>query len=271
MSEVEAGSNAAPLESVVDTQNIEQSEEVTNQQSEAQKTGNPKIDDPWPDSARNKVGLLIKQNTRLKERSNHEITQLRRELEQFRAAQQKETPKIEEPKEDDFDNYGDYLKAVARYKPQEQHQVDPKKIHEQAFQQAQEKFYYDQKVQQVATQAQKAMQEYPELEGLLEEHSDILDAYPPAIEMAFLEAENAPAAFYALAKEGRLEQLAHMSPIQAARVIAQAEARGEQMLKAGKVSKAPAPIQGARPNAASAKPLNQMKWSELKKNLDLRG
>lgn len=217
--------------------------------------------------AENRINRL--ENSRKKKdwqlaETNKQLAELNRKIQEYEAKQNQ--PK--EPSEDDFDNYGDYLKAVARYKPQQEkaEPLDPNKIKEQAFQEAQQKFYYDQRVNHVAQQAQKAIADSPELSGLLDEYSDVLDSYPPAIEMAFLESDNAPAAFYALAKEGKLEQLAHMTPTRAAHEIALAQVRGENMLKASKMSKAPAPIQGAKPITPSGRDLNAMSGKELRKH-----
>lgn len=262
MSEELAGTEGAAQEQDVslDTQ---QSEETVSDVAEEpkEKTGNPKIDDPWPSSARNKVNRLNKQLA--KERAERE--QFARKLQEFQAAQEKNSPKSKEPQEEDFDNYGEYLQALARYRPEvkQDQQIDPRQLQQQAFQQAQQELYYNQRVDAVAQQAQKAVQEMPELQNLLEEYSDVLDTYPPEIEMAFLQSENAPMAFYALAKEGKLEQLAFMTPMQAAHEIARAGIRGEQMAKAAKVTKAPTPIKGASGSSPGGKDLSAKSPREL--------
>jgi len=266
--ENQAGSDAAPSESVVQTEApIESPQEGVNDAAqEKQKTGNPKIDDPWPESARNKVNRLNKQ---LAERSARE-RDLAKKLANYEAAQEKATRETGAPKQphvDDYDNFGDYLEAVAKFRPQERPQetVDPKKLEEQAYATAKETVHYEQRVNHVAQQAQKAMAESPELQQLFADNEDILDLYPPQIEKVFLDADNAPAAFYALAKEGKLDLLAQMNPTQAAYTIAQAQIRGEQMMKAAKVSKAPPPIQGAKGASSGGKDPNSMSGKELRK------
>lgn len=244
------------------TQVTETVNEPTETQQEAPK-GDPKIDDPWPKSARNALSRRDKQIGSLRARE----AELSRRLEALETAQK---PKNEEPNEDSFDNYGDYLKAVARYKPQDNQQVDSKEIQTQALQQAKEQVYYEQRMDVADKQIQKAQQEIPDFVHLEAEYEDVMDALPMPIIRAFLEADNAPMAFYALAKEGALESLAHMTPTKAAYVIAQAQIRGEQMARASKVSKAPAPIQGATGVSQSGKPLADQSWNELKKNLNLR-
>jgi hypothetical protein len=256
--ELNAGSDAAQEEAVLNTD--VQPQEGENEAKD--KTGNPKVDDPWPKTARNAISRRDKQIGAMRAQN----AEFQRRLEAFEAAQNKgQEPK--EPKDTDYDNYGDYLKALAKFKPQEDARVDPKQIHEQAKTQAMQEFYYNSRVEAVAQQAQKAVQDVPELSHMLEEYSDVLDTYPQHVEMAFLEAENAPLAFYALAKEGKLESLAHMNAVQAAMTVAQAQLRGEQMVKASKVSKAPAPIQGARGSSASTKDALSMAPDELLKSI----
>lgn len=264
----EVNDDLAQEEAVSEENNLDAKQEAENEsEDKTEKTGNPKVDDPWPSSARNKVNRLNKQLA--KERA--QIEQMRKSLEQFEAAQQEQkAPKSNEPSEDDFDNYGDYLKALARYRPDAvqsggQEKESPEKIREEAFKQAQQQFYMDKRTEAVAQQAQKALQDVPELRNMVEEYSDVLESYPPEIEMAFLQSDNAPMAFYALAREGRLEELAYMNPIQAAHEIARAQIRGEQMVQSARETKAPPPIKGAKPTATGSKSLADMNIDELLK------
>lgn len=189
------------------------------------------------------------------------MADLQKQLEEYT---QKSQP--QEINENDFDNYGDYLKALATHRPEQgQPSVDPEKLRQEAYQKAQQQFYYEQRTNAVAEQAQKAMQEVPGFQELVTEYGDVLDSFSPEIEMAFLSADNPPMAFLALAKEGRLETLAQMTPTQAAMEIARAQIRGEQMAKASKVSKAPQPIQGVKPTAAASKGVTDMSADELMK------
>lgn len=260
--ELNAGGDAAQVETVVQ-ETAEVVENQTKEPPKEEKSGDPKLDDPWPKSARNKISRL-EGAVRKKDAIYHQTTQRLAELE--KQLQELTKPKSTEPKEEDFETYGDYLKAVAKHRPEgKPEQVDPKKIQEQAFQQAQQQLYYQQRESAVVEQTQKAMQEIPGFEQMFQEHSDILDSFPPAIEMAFLEADNAPLAFYALAKEGKLEHIAQMTPTRAAYEIAAAQIRGEQMLKGPKVSSAPQPIKGSKGTSGGSKPLTEMSTDELLK------
>lgn len=254
--ELQAVSNDAPLEGVSNAPEV--TAEV--KPEEKAKTGDPRLDDPWPESARNAVNR--REKALAKERA--QLAQYRRELNELRAAQEKaakDAGQPKEPNENDFDTYGDYLKAVAKFRPQEKPQetVDPKTIHEQALQQARVQMHYEQRKQAVIPAIEKAMTEHPELAQLEEEFADVIDSAPEPVLLAFLDSENPAAAFYALAKEGKLEQLAHMPPTQMAYAIAQAELRGTQMMKASKVSKAPTPIQGVKGASSGSRSLGDFK------------
>lgn len=247
--ELEAPVTEAPQETIVQT-------EATAPEGQEEQKQEPVQEAETVESIRKKAENRInrleksraKKDWQLQE-TNKQLAELSRKVQEFEAKQN--TPK--EPSEDDFDNYGDYLKAVARHKPQGQptEAVDPKKIHEQAFQEAQQQFYIKQRTDFVDTQIDAAKKDIPDFERLEAENEDILAELPQPILMAFLEADNAPMAFYALAKEGKLESLANMTPTRAAMEIASAQIRGEQMAKASKVSKAPTPIQGAKGNSSS--------------------
>jgi vacuolar-type H+-ATPase subunit I/STV1 len=86
-------------------------------------------------------------------------------------------------------------------------------------------------------------------------NAEKLDSLPPEVQRMFYELESPSLAVYALAKEGRIEQLAYMSPYMAAAELVQAQSRGQQYLQASsrkQVSNAPAPIQGVRGTAKTA-------------------
>lgn len=212
--------------------------------------------------AENRISRLekarAKRDWQLSEQAK-QVEALNRQIEELRKASQ---PKAKEPNSDEFDNYGDYLKALAQYRPDAQEKpeaVDPQKIQEQAFTQAKEQIHYQSRIEHMDKQAAKAMQEIPGYGDLVDQYEDVIDAAPQEIVRAFLDAENGHLAFYALASEGKLEQLAMMNPIQAAMEIARAEMRGAQLAQSKKVSKAPNPIAGARGNASGVKGLPDLK------------
>jgi hypothetical protein len=165
-----------------------------------------------------------------------------------------------EPKETDFNNYAEYMRAVNKYDlQQELAQRDSK---QQVTQQtAQEQAWIGQREQAVALKAQEFAKENPEVIALVEEYGEVIDELPPAIQRAFLEADNAPLAFFNLAKEGRLEELANMSPARAAMEIGRAQMQAPAKPK----TKAPTPLPASRGSVASGKSLDQMSGKELLK------
>jgi hypothetical protein len=216
-------------------------------------------DIPFPKKAINALSRRDKQIGRLRA----EAQQYKAELEKLQAqAQPKENQpkKSDGPQEDQFDNYGDYLKAVARYEArQELAQGQPK----QEPVDIQEQVWIAKREEYVGQQATALLETNPEYQQILTENADILDAMPPHVERAFLEAENAPLAFVALANEGKLEELLTMSPTKAAMEIAKAEIRGEAMVKAKKVTNAPTPLSANKGSGQVGKSLDAMSGKEL--------
>lgn len=85
--------------------------------------------------------------------------------------------------------------------------------------------------------------------------ADRFNVLPAEIQGLFFELESPTLAAYALAKEGKIEQLAFMSPYMAAAELHQAQQRGQQYLQSSSkkaVSNAPAPVNGVRGTAKTA-------------------
>jgi hypothetical protein len=214
------------------------------------KTGDPRVDDPWPNSARNKVSRLERKLAI--ERAERAETAKR--LQALEAAQQKQASQGENkaPAEDDFETYGDFLQAQILHKLKgEQGQgkeksVDPEQIKQQARQEAQRDLYLKERIEVAGKKIEKAQADIPGFQQLEDQYQDVLDELPDHAKVAFLETDSPELAFYALAKEGKLEQLAHMEPTKAAMEIFRAQIRGETMIREAKVSKAPPPINGVK-------------------------
>lgn len=215
-------------------------------------------DVPFPKKAVNAISRRDKQIGKMRAEMQH----YRAELEKLQTQAQQQTPKPKsgEPNADDFDNYGDYLKAVARHEAkQELAQAQPK----QEPVNVQEQVWIAQREEAVGQQAEALLKTNPEYQQILTENADILDVMPAHIERAFLEADNAPLAFIALAQEGKLEGLLTMSPARAAMEIAKAEARGEALVKAKPITNAPTPISPNRGSGSGSKSLDAMSGQEL--------
>lgn len=252
--------DAQPAEKPVDATTPEAATETTGEQ--AAETPDPVAetrDEPFPKKAINALSRRDKQIGKLKaqyEQAQAEINRLRQQ-----APQQPQKPQEGgEPKESDFDNFADYMRAVQKYDLQQEiAKLEGKQ--QQTQQSAQEQAWVAEREGAVAVQAQAFIKENPDALALVEEYGDVIDELPPQIQRVFLEADNAPLAFYNLAKEGKLEALATMSPAKAAMEIGKAQLKTPTK----SVTKAPAPMTPAKGTASGTKDPSQMTDAEFAK------
>lgn len=231
----------------------------------------PKADDdvPFPKKAVNALSRRDRQIGKLRA----EQQQLQAELERYRAqAKPQEQSNSQRPSdypdEDKFDNYGDFLKAVARYEAR-QEMAEGNKRQQQEYQQSQEQQWVAKRESEIADQAAEVASSIPDFGQTIAEYADVIDSFPPQLERLFLECENPPMAFYALAKEGRLEDLLQMTPYRAAMEIGRAQDRGIALSQRRPITKAPAPIAPARGLGTTGKSLSDMDPAELLKRWKL--
>jgi len=221
--------------------------------------------------------LFPKKATRALERRNKKINKLRTqnaELErrmaelESRSQLSEQIPNesdvagLSEPQEDDFEDYATYLEAKGEYKARKEFagkEVEAQQRREFESQQQ----WVQQRAKYVDDRAAEAAKTIPELDGMYRENQDIIEGYSNEAKMAFLEADAPELAFYALATEGRLEELDTMTPTKIAREIALAEIRGEKLTKKRPVSNAPAPIKKPRGSGTRSKSLADMSPKEL--------
>lgn len=216
-------------------------------------------DVPFPKKAVNALSRRDKQIGKLQA----QLAAERAELSKYRD-QQVKSPKNDAPKEESFDNWGEYIKAAARYEAK-QELSETSKQQENQQSAIKEETWINERSEYASERAKKAIETIPEYKQLFVENADVLQSLPPHLERAFLESDAPEMAFYALAKEGKLEALLDMSPARAAMEIGRAELRGEALSKAKSVTRTPAPIQGVKGAAGSSKTLDTMNSSELMK------
>jgi hypothetical protein len=244
----------------------EESEDVAEDNEEKEED----YDEPFPKKA-----------TRALERRNKKINKFRAEnaeLKQKLAEYESRSQQSEqisndplpdglvEPKEEDFEDYADYLIAQGEYKVRKEYAAREVEAQEQRFIQDQQAWVQE-RAKYVDNRAAEAVKTIPELDGLYRENQDIIESYSDTTKMAFLEAEKPELAFYALAQEGKLEELEQLSPMGVARAIALAELRGEKLAKGRPVSNAPAPIKPVRGSSSKRKTLDDMSPTELLNHL----
>ncbi len=202
-------------------------------------------------------------------RRDRQIGKLRAELQQREAELQRfqqapTSPQTKGPQEEQFDNYGDYLKAVGRFEAQQEREAETSQKQKEQSTQAQEAWVAEREAY-VSEKAQEAIKSVPDFQNLLMEHSDVVNEFPPYLQTAFYELDNAPMAFYALAKEGKLEGLLTMSPGRAIMEIGKAEERGIAMARNKPVTRAPAPLSANKGTASGYPRLEAMSGDEILK------
>ena len=268
-----AAEQKASNEAVIDTPKVEAQEEAQNDSNEDNSKESEEIGSK-PDEALTKEQLAKRERNR-QSHLNSKLAQMRRENRELKARFEQaqkapETPKQEAPKESDFENYGDYLKADAKYQIK-QELAERDKVSKEATKSQAIDAYKQGRVQEIAGKTQEFVKQVPEYTELCSEYSDFLNNIPPEIEEAFLEAEDAPLALYALMKEGKIEELETMSPYKISMEIARAEIRGKSYLAPQrKVTNAPAPITAAKGNSSGGKPLHQQSPDELMKHFGFK-
>lgn len=239
-------------------------------------TPDPKAETPEAESDKSDDVIFPKKAVNAISRRDKQIGKLRAEAAALQAElakytqSQAQTPKNQNaviegsPKEEDFDNYSDFLEAKLLHKIKQEQTAQEKTKQEQA-QAAQKQEWVNGREQDIAQKASIHKEEIPDFVEVMQEYADIADEFPEHIVQAFYEADDGSMAFYNLAKDGKLEALATMSPYKAAMEIAMAQNKKSPVVN--RVSNAPAPISAAKGSGSSSKSLDSMNWSEMKQFL----
>lgn len=193
-----------------------------------------------------------------------ENEQLKARLAQYEASKSSPTAS-DAPQEANFTNYGDYLKAVARYEARQELKQGQQE-HEKKQTEVSQRQWREERESALADNAAKAREAFPDFQNTLQENSDIFASLPPHVEQAFLDSDNPAFAFYSMVKDGSLEQLLNApSEARAAAMIARAEERALAQSKTKQATKAPAPMSSAKGTAPASKKLDDLSGQELLK------
>lgn len=183
------------------------------------------------------------------------------------------------PKEEDFDGktWGEYQEALDKFHEdltdwkveQKLNAKDTKQAEANQAKQLDGKVV--ERINAVAEQEAEFAKQNPEYATLYEQNAEFMNSLPLPIAHALMSADNASLALYALMKEGKLEDLEDMEPLQIFREIAKAEVRGAGYLKQGAgaapqpnaATNAPRPLKPAKGNATPEKSLNDKSVDEL--------
>lgn len=203
-----------------------------------------------------KIGKL-QANLELERQARQE---LERKLSEYNAPKQK--PGDGRPQESDYTRYSDYMEALSDWKLDQRFKSFEGKQNESATNQ-QEAIWAAERLKNIDVQEAEISKQFTDYHEVEDEYSEVVEALPPQIQRLFLEADNAPLAFYNLAKNGKLEGLATMSLAKAAMEIGRAQTQATPPPKPQ--TKAPAPIPAARGSVPVSKQLDQMTPEELLK------
>lgn len=197
---------------------------------------------------------LREENARIKA----EIAELKQKL-QPPASKENSPPKLE-----DFNSLDEWVLATAKHLKQ----AETKQTEEQAKSSVADAKIEGQRKETVQ-KIQKFASEVPDYVTLVNQNDSVLSNFPLHIESAFLDADNAPLALYALMKEDALEDLYDYPPERLAYVIGKAEERGKSYLSpVRKATNAPPPIESLKGTGRAGKSLEDMSVEDLMKKFN---
>jgi len=185
----------------------------------------------------------VEKALRKKDRYNRNLLARLRETE-AKLQQMQQQPKAQadagEPQEADFDNYGDFLQAKIMHQVKQEMMGNQREQQEGAltFQQQQIR---EQQDEIVGSQVETLVNENDDFKNVLQSNMQIVDSMPDHISDLVYQIDNAVVGAYALAKEGRLQDLYSMQPQIAAAEMIAAVQRGNQYLEQGVQPRKPAP------------------------------
>lgn len=175
--------------------------------------------------------------------------------------------KTEAPNIEKFDSVLEYMKA------EQNHTLDQKLAEQSQKQQLdalkqQQQIARQQQDLSVAENMSEIMASNPDVSKTIRSNAQIIQSMPDHIAALMYEIDNAPAATYALAKEGRLQDIYYMPPHIAANYLVQAEQRGLQYLQQSarpQPKQAPAPIGSLKGAGKSSKSIGSLSADEIVK------
>lgn len=257
------------------TPNAEASKEVPEPQAGDETNDDKPQGEEFPKKARNALSYRDKKIGKLQA----EKQQLLRELELSRQPpanrqqpQQRLNQQVEQqpqqqtpdgyPKEDDFSNWGDYTKALARFEAEQIFKERHRQESESKVR-AIDAEWESERGEAMDESAEDAKKQFPDFEKIVGQALQSVEIEPHVFH-ALLESDKSAYALYALAKDGKLAELNAASPTKAAMMIARYEDKAIELSKPKTpISNAPKPLTPGKGVASSGKSLDQMSGHEL--------
>ena len=244
-----------------ETDDIQSNEPSNDDNQETEESPNTPDSELTPEQlAKRELNRQSRINAKLaKQRLKEENRELKARLEKLEQTLPKQNTQADYPKEEDYESFLDYVKAVAKHEAKQEYtaakeqsapQVDAAKV---------------QRLQEQANKELEFAKQVPDYERIVyQENPDFMNNIPLHIQEALLECDNASLALYALAKENRLEDLDDLEDRALDRVLAQAEERGKAYLtQVKKVSSAPPPIESLKGTGRTTKHDSELSVQEL--------
>lgn len=131
--------------------------------------------------------------------------------------------------------------------------------------------WVDDRSQKIDTRLIELREFIPDIDDIVEEVGPLIASLSPEQARIALEAEDANLALATLYKEGKLQEVAKLSPSQLAAALAKAEIRGQKYLTEPKpVTNAPRPMNAAKGNTTGGKSLEKQSVDELMSSYGFR-
>jgi hypothetical protein len=260
-----AGSETEAIDSPEVTDAADESNAVSEDDAEAAEGDDAPAEDGEIDKEMKTIKKALNKKNRYIDNQRARIRALEAEMQKLQASFGQN--KVAAPDLEKFDSVLDYVDAKQTYTfDQKMAEFDQQR--QMAHLQQQQNAAREAQNQAISAHLAEIMAENPDVAQTIKTNAPLIGQMPEHIAAIMYEIDNAPAATYALAKEGRLLDVYSMPPHVAVNYLIQAEQRGLQYMQqaAKPVKPAPAPIGAIRgAGKSSQKPLGQMSPSELDK------
>lgn len=241
---------------------IEATEEVSTE-NEAEKVGDDTDDGGDISKEMKTIKKALNKKNRYIDNQRAKIRSLEAQMQQLKSQPQTKT---EAPNMEKFESVLDYMKADQSYNL-EQKLAEQAQQHQLANLQAQQNMVREQQEQAITEVVSEMLNSNSDFRDVVTKNAHTIQNMPPHIEALMYEIDNAPAATYALAKEGKLQDLYYMPPHLAAAHLVQAEIRGQQYLQQSTrpPKQAPEPIGSLKGTGKPSKTMSTMTPDEIVK------
>ena len=209
-------------------------------------------EEQFPKKAVNAISRRDKQIGKLRAEKYQvlsEVEQLRQQLSQYQQKPNSSTAADPDaPDINQFANYDEYNRAVARYEARKAYAEENQKV-QKSQTESQRRAWQEERDTHLDDNAAKVKETFSDFDNILNENVDLLQSFAPHVVDAVRDLDNGAFALYQLAKEGNLEQLNTMSQARAAATLARAEDRALAAAKTKPTTKAPAPLAASKGTA----------------------